>query len=50
VADDLRIVENLSLEDIHRVLARWPLHGPSATVLAGPVPADASLAAGSTAQ
>lgn len=50
VADDLRIVENLSLDDVNRVLDRWPLHGPSATVLAGPPPADASLSAGPKAE
>lgn len=42
VADNLRIVEELSLDDLHRVLARWPLHGPAATVLAGPYTADSS--------
>jgi len=36
VADDLAIVEGISLDDVHRVLARWPLDGPAATVLAGP--------------
>ena len=36
VADDLAIVEGIGLDDVHRVLERWPLHGPSATVLAGP--------------
>jgi len=36
VADDLAIVEGIGLDDVHRVLARWPLSGPSATVLAGP--------------
>lgn len=36
VADDLAIVEGIDLDDVHRVLARWPLHGPSTTVLAGP--------------
>jgi len=36
VADDLAIVERISLDDVHRVLARWPLDGPAATVLAGP--------------
>jgi len=37
VADDLRTIESLSLDDVHRVLARWPLHGPGTTVLAGPL-------------
>ncbi|NDC63882.1 MAG: insulinase family protein [Planctomycetia bacterium] len=36
LADNLRIVEGLSLDDVHRVLADWPLDGPGATVLAGP--------------
>ncbi len=36
VADDLAIVERISLDDLHRVLLRWPLDGPAATVLAGP--------------
>ena len=40
VADDLAIVEGIGLDDVHRVLERWPLHGPSATVLAGPLPLD----------
>jgi predicted Zn-dependent peptidase len=50
VADDLRTIENLSLEDVHRVLARWPLHGTGSTVLAGPLPLDPSLEAASEAQ
>jgi predicted Zn-dependent peptidase len=50
VADDLRIVEQLSLDDVHRVLDRWPPHGPSATVLAGPLAAGASATARSAAQ
>ena len=49
VADDLGIVEGIGLDDVHRVLARWPLHGPSATVLAGPCPPTSSIPA-STAQ
>ncbi|MFM7520024.1 MAG: M16 family metallopeptidase [Planctomycetota bacterium] len=36
VADDLAIVEGMSLDDLHRVMDSWPLHGPAATVLAGP--------------
>ncbi|MFM8282581.1 MAG: M16 family metallopeptidase [Planctomycetaceae bacterium] len=36
VADDLAIVEGLRLDDLHRVLARWPLDGVAATVMAGP--------------
>ena len=50
VADDLRTIENLSLEDVHRVLARWPLHETGSTVLAGPVPLDPSLETASEAQ
>jgi predicted Zn-dependent peptidase len=36
VADALRIVEALTLDDLHRVAATWPLVGPAATVFAGP--------------
>jgi predicted Zn-dependent peptidase len=36
VADDLRIVESITLDGLHDVLARWPLDGPAATVFAGP--------------
>ncbi len=36
VADTLASVEAVTLDDIHRVLADWPLDAPSATVLAGP--------------
>jgi len=36
VADDLAIVESIGLDHVHHVLARWPLDGPAATVLAGP--------------
>jgi len=36
VADNLRIVEGLTEDDLRRVLDRWPLAGPGATVLAGP--------------
>jgi predicted Zn-dependent peptidase len=42
VADNLRIVENLSIDDLQRVLRRWPLDGPGVTVLAGPAGAEAS--------
>ena len=35
VADNLHIVEALSLDDIRRVLAEWPLDAPAATVVAG---------------
>jgi predicted Zn-dependent peptidase len=42
VADDLRTIEGLSLDDVRRVLDRWPLHGPGTTVLAGPLGADPS--------
>lgn len=36
IADDLRIVESITLDGLHDVLARWPLDGPAATVFAGP--------------
>jgi hypothetical protein len=36
LADDLTIVEGLSLDGLHRVLSHWPLDGAGATVLAGP--------------
>ena len=36
VADDLAIVERLSLDDLERVLHRWPLASAGCTVLAGP--------------
>ncbi len=36
IADDLSIVESVSLEGIHDVLRRWPLDGHASTVLAGP--------------
>lgn len=36
VADNLRIVEGLTRDDLARVAARWPLDGPGVTVLAGP--------------
>lgn len=36
VRETLAIVESLTLDDLHRVLASWPLDGPAATVLAGP--------------
>ncbi len=39
VAETLAIVESLSLDDVHRVLATWPLDAAAATVLAGPAPA-----------
>ena len=42
VADNLRIVEALSLDDLHRVLARWPLDGAGVTVLAGPAAGEPS--------
>ena len=46
VADNLRIVENLSVADLERVMARWPLDGPGVTVLAGPAGAEPSSPAG----
>jgi predicted Zn-dependent peptidase len=45
VADNLRIVEGLSIDDLERVLARWPMAGPGVTVLAGPAEAEPSTAA-----
>ena len=36
VAESLAIVESLTLDDLHRVLATWPLTAPGATVIAGP--------------
>lgn len=36
VADTLRIVESLTLDDVQRVLSAWAPDGPAATVLAGP--------------
>jgi hypothetical protein len=36
VPDALRLVEALTIDDLHRVAAAWPLLGPAATVLAGP--------------
>ena len=50
VADDLRKIENLSLDDVRDVLDRWPLHGPGSTVLAGPLSPDPSLETPSRAQ
>jgi predicted Zn-dependent peptidase len=41
VGDNLRIIEGLSIDDLAGVLARWPLDGPAATVLAGPASAAA---------
>jgi len=46
VADNLRIVEDLSVDDLERVLARWPLDGPGVTVLAGPAGTEPSSHAG----
>jgi len=42
VADNLRIIEGLSIDDLRRVLDRWPLEGPGVTVLAGPAAAETS--------
>jgi len=36
VAELLALVEGVSLDDVHRVLAAWPLDAASATVIAGP--------------
>ena len=49
VADNLRIVEDLSVDDLERVLARWPLDGHGVTVLAGPAGAVPSSPAGESA-
>lgn len=40
VADNLQIVEKLTLDDLHRVIKKWRLDGPTSTVLAGPSTAD----------
>ena len=36
VADQLRLVEEVTLDDVHRVLETWPLDAPAAAVVAGP--------------
>jgi predicted Zn-dependent peptidase len=36
VAENLRIVESLSLDEVHSILRDWPLDAPAATVIAGP--------------
>ena len=36
VADQLRLVEDVTLDDVHRVLQAWPLDAPAAAVIAGP--------------
>ena len=36
VADQLRLVEGVTLDDVHRVLHAWPLDAPAAAVIAGP--------------
>lgn len=36
VTDTLALVDAVTLDDLHRVLAAWPLDAPSATVVAGP--------------
>ena len=36
VTESLALVESLTLDDLHRVLATWPLAGPATTVIAGP--------------
>lgn len=38
VADTLALVEGVSLDDLHRLLATWSLEAPAATVVAGPGP------------
>ncbi|MFM8633929.1 MAG: M16 family metallopeptidase [Planctomycetia bacterium] len=50
VTDDLRIVESITLDQLHDVLARWPLDGPASTVLAGPGTATASILAESESE
>jgi len=49
VADNLRIVEGLTVDDLQRVLARWPLDGPGVTVLAGPAGTETSTPAAAPA-
>jgi predicted Zn-dependent peptidase len=49
VADNLRIVEGLTADDLQRVLSRWPLDGPGVTVLAGPAGAESSTPASARA-
>ena len=36
VSDHLRLVESVTLDDVHRVLQAWPLDAPAAAVIAGP--------------
>ena len=36
VADQLRLVEHVTLDDVQRVLQAWPLDAPAAAVIAGP--------------
>lgn len=36
IAQSLADVEAITLDDVHRILAAWPLDAPSATVIAGP--------------
>jgi predicted Zn-dependent peptidase len=36
VTESLALVESLTLDDLHRVLATWPLAAPATTVIAGP--------------
>ena len=42
VADDLRVIENLSGADLGELAERWPLSGSHATVLAGPLKSGAT--------
>jgi predicted Zn-dependent peptidase len=44
VADDLKTLDGLTRDDLQRVLAKWPLAGPAATVLAGPLTTTAAPA------
>ena len=36
IAQSLADVEAITLDDVHRILAAWPLDAPAATVVAGP--------------
>jgi len=49
VQETLAAVEKVSLDDVHRVLAAWPLDTGAATVVAGPGNAAAAGGAGASA-
>jgi predicted Zn-dependent peptidase len=36
IAQSLADVDAITLDDVHRILAAWPLDAPAATVIAGP--------------